>query len=309
MELEEDFIQWLRSENAATSTLPYWSSRFREFAKYCRTERIEFIDLNVAISRKYMIFLLERPNYQTGGSLSSATRAKHYDFLTSFSRFLNEHGIINCNLTEGIKRPKPRYKVINSLSQEQLHAILQTVKEVRSTKKAQERTALLIYLIASTGLRVGEALPLRPSEFDFHRRIITVNGKGDREREVPFGFELSYLIQKYIEENGMKLDSYLWATYTGKPMTQSSFRGTLTTIKKYIGTSLGIDRIRLSPHTFRHTFAKMWVVKGGNTIALSRILGHSSTSMTDKYVKLWGIDMSSAYDICNPCEGLRMPTF
>lgn len=55
--------------------------------------------------------------------------------------------------------------------------------------------------------------------------------------------------------------------------------------------------MRVSPHTFRHTFARLWVVKGGNTIALSRIMGHTSTAMTAKYVRLWGIDLNQAYDI------------
>ncbi|OKP95409.1 tyrosine-type recombinase/integrase [Paenibacillus sp. P46E] len=308
--MEDEFIEWIRSESAAASTLPYWASRYREFMKFCRTEGIDVKELNVETSRKYMIFTLERPNYQTGGEVSSATRAKHYDFLTAFSRFLNEKGILNnCHLTEGIKRPRPRYKVINSLSQEQLHAVLQTVKNIRISKSSRERIALLIFLISSTGLRVGEALPVKPIDFDFNRRIVTVNGKGNREREVPFGFELSYLIQKYIEENQIKENSYLWVTRTGKPMAQSSFRDSLRDIKKCLGNSFGINHIRLSPHTLRHTFAKMWVVKGGNSIALSRILGHSTVEMTDRYVRLWGIDINSAYDNCNPCEGLSMPNY
>ncbi|QQZ64489.1 tyrosine-type recombinase/integrase (plasmid) [Paenibacillus sonchi] len=307
--MEVEFINWVRSESAAPSTIPYWTSRYREFMKFCNTEGIDVKDLNVELSRKYMVFLLERPNYQTGGELSSSTRAKHYDFLTVFSRFLNEIGVIECHLTLGIKRPRPRYKVINSLSQEQLHAVLQTVKKIRISKASRERIALLIFLISSTGLRVGEALPVKPIDFDFNRRIVTVNGKGDREREVPFGFELSYLMQKYIEENQVEQNSYLWATHTGNPMAQSTFRDALRDIKKCLGNSFGINLIRLSPHTLRHTFAKRWVVKGGNSIALARILGHSTVEMTDRYVRLWGIDINSAYDNCNPCEGLNMPNY
>lgn len=67
--------------------------------------------------------------------------------------------------------------------------------------------------------------------------------------------------------------------------------------------------MRVSPHTFRHTFARLWVVNGGNTIALSRIMGHTSTRMTDKYVSLWGIDLSSSYDLCNPCGNISVPDF
>ncbi|MEK3873705.1 MULTISPECIES: tyrosine-type recombinase/integrase [unclassified Paenibacillus] len=308
IELKDDFDMWLRSEGIKTQSIRNIISPFQEFAAFCAANGIHQAErLDLSLCREYMVWLTDRPNHHTGKPLSAATRAKHYDALRRLDQFLRERGVIPSSITDGIQRPLSRKTIIQSFTPDQLQAIIDAVRETRTEQRYKDRMALLLYMLASSGLRINEALHLRVSAIDHNKRMMVVLGKGDKEREVPVSYELSRLMQEYIQKYAIDHDDYLFASRYGKPLQTSSIRDALRRAKKLLGTHLGIDQLRVSPHTFRHTFARLWVVNGGNTIALSRIMGHTSTQMTDKYVRLWGVDLNKAYDTCNPCRDITPP--
>lgn len=306
---ESTFKMWLLSDDLTPETVRNFITQFREFSVFCNYKGVTIGDLQVNVAREYMVHLLDRPNQHTGKPLSAGTRAKHYYFLKRLDKYLNEHGMISKSIVQGIRPPRRRQAVIQGFSAEQLQAIINAVRDLRTSPYYKDRTGLLIYFLASTGLRIGEALNVRVNSFDHIRRIVLVLGKGDREREVPYSREVSALVQKYIEKYQIGREDLLFASRYGRPLAQSTVRDVLRKAAKMLGSQLDIDRMRVSPHTFRHTFARLWVIKGGNTIALSRIMGHTSTSMTDKYVRLWGIDLNQSYDLCNPCSDIEPPSF
>lgn len=309
IDLEEDFTKWLTSEGLTSQSIRNIISVFREFAAFCAANGIHQVErLDTAITREYMVWLTGRPNHHTSKPLSSATRAKHYDAIRRFDQFLQECNLVSKSLIAGIKRPIPRKTVIHGFSPQQLQAILDAVRETRTEEQYKDRMALLLYTLASSGLRIAEALQLRVSAIDHNKRIMIVLGKGDKEREVPLSQDLSRLMQTYVSKYSLDREDYLFASRYGRPMQPSSVRDALRRAKKSLGTHLDIDQLRVSPHTFRHTFARLWVINGGNTIALSRIMGHTSTQMTDKYVRLWGVDLNTAYDTCDPCRDIKPPT-
>ncbi|MCM3699175.1 tyrosine-type recombinase/integrase [Paenibacillus macerans] len=308
VDLEDDFNLWLISEGIKPQSIRNIISPFREFAAFCAANGIHHAErLNTEIVREYMVWLADRPNHHTGQPLSGATRAKHYDALRRLDQFLRERGVIPSSITDGIQRPLSRKTIIQSFTPDQLQAIIDAVRETRTEQRYKDRMALLLYMLASSGLRINEALHLRVSAIDHNKRMMVVLGKGDKEREVPLSFELSRLVQEYVNKYEIDRDDPLFASRYGKPLQSSSIRDALRRAKKSLGSHLGIDQLRVSPHTFRHTFARLWVVNGGSTIALSRIMGHTSTQMTDKYVRLWGIDLNTAYDTCNPCRDIVAP--
>lgn len=302
------FEKWLISENLSELTIQYYVKKIKMFFDYCDIKKVEKIRVNTDIIREYLEYLRTRENFNTQkGTLASSTRAKHFDAMKRYANFLLEKRYINESPILGIRRPIPRYKVIEGLSKEQLHSLMDAILKVRTTELCKERTIVLIFFLVGTGLRISEALQLRPIDFYFSKRIVKVLGKGDIEREVPYGDEISSLMKYWIEKQNIGRQEYIWQGRNGNPLTATSFRSTLSRAQKYIGQNFEMDRMKVTPHVLRHTFAKFWVVKNGNTIALSKILGHTTTQMTDKYVRMWGTDIVEAYDECSPINGIVVP--
>lgn len=307
--LEEDFRFWLQSDELAKENIRNHIFHFREFCKFCEVNGVTIELLGIEVSRAYLVWLQERPNLHNGKPLSLATRGKHFQTLTRIGRFLREKNLYSGpELTEGIRPPVRKRSIIHGFTQEQLQAIINAIATIRTTPRYRERMVLLIFLLSTTGLRISEALTLTVNKIDLYRRIMVVLGKGSKEREVPISFELAELIRHYIDRYNIGREELLLASRYGKPMHTSTIRDALRKAKLSLGTMYNIDQLRVSPHTFRHTFARMWVSKGGNTIALSRIMGHESMQMTFRYVQMWGVDLNQAYDACSPGAGIKIPT-
>ncbi|MDF1587101.1 tyrosine-type recombinase/integrase, partial [Marinimicrococcus flavescens] len=165
-------------------------SQYQEISTFCGDRGIAIPDLSVGVAREYMVWLAERPNYNNGKPLSTATRAKHYICLRRLSMFLIERGLLGSSLIEGIRRPVRRRTMVQGFSVQQLQALIIEVRNVRTNPRYKDRMSLLVYLLASTGLRINEALQLRVNSFDHNKRTLLVIGKGDKEREVPFSYDL-----------------------------------------------------------------------------------------------------------------------
>lgn len=301
----EDFEKYLQSENMTAGTIRNVLSNYREFECFCLDNGTTITRAGVSTCREYLSWLAKRPNYHNGKPLSSSTRAKHYDSLKRLELFLIEKGI-GGPLVTGITRPAPKQKTIQGFSADQVQAILDAVRHTRQSEQYKDRLTLLIFTLVNTGLRISEVLALKPNNIDHNKRTMVVTGKGNKERDVPLSRLLSMHIRSYIEQYHIERDGYLFASRYGRPLSPASIRDILRSVRKRLGPELEMDTLRVSPHTFRHTFAKLWVTRGGNTIALSRIMGHTTTAMTDRYVRLWGIDLLDAYDLCDPCRDIKI---
>lgn len=310
IELHDQFKQWLLSEGLSDENIRNHMFHFLEYSRFCEKHGFGLRDLGIEVTRSYMVWLQERPNRHNGAPLASATRAKHYQTITRIGMFLRERGLYEGpNLTEGIRRPRRKQSVIQGFTVEQLQALLDAVHCVRTSQQYKERLVLLFYMLATTGLRISEALNLKSNDLDHYKRIMVVLGKGNKEREVPFSYDLSVLVRDYIQKYEIPRDGFLFASRYGMPMRTATIRDALRKIKLSLGDKHNIDKIRVSPHTFRHTFARMWVTKDGNSIALSRIMGHTSMHMTSQYVRMWGVDLTKAYDSCAPGNEIKIPYF
>jgi integrase/recombinase XerD len=148
----------------------------------------------------------------------------------------------------------------------------------------ERRIWTLSLLLADTGLRISEALSLTKEKIDLDNLILKVLGKGGKERLVPFSIECRKLLWRYLSNNIISPSNYAFGT---KHNSKLSTRNTLRDLKK-IGKKVGLSG-RVSPHTFRHFFAVNYLRNGGNLYYLQRILGHSSISTTELYLKSLGI--------------------
>jgi integrase/recombinase XerD len=158
--------------------------------------------------------------------------------------------------------------------------------------KYQRRLHLLVLFLLDTGCRISEALGLRVCEIDFENMLVTLDGKGRKQRLVPFSFELRKAMFRYVTEFKRTLDSLLFANRTH---TMLAHRNVLRNVKQ-LCKRLGFKAPARTLHAFRHTMATSYIRRGGSVAALQRLLGHSSITTTMRYVHVQTADLSAMHE-------------
>ncbi len=180
------------------------------------------------------------------------------------------------------KPPKPEDKVKATFTEEQIHKMLAVFD---TSEPLGFRNYVILVLLLDTGMRLSELAGLKFQ--DVHETHVKVYGKGRKEREIGIHPETSKLIWKYTSKYRIPRDDTvvaLFLTRSGRAMSGSTIKYLMQCVQR----ETGLDAIQVSPHVFRHTFAKMYLGNGGDVFKLSRELGHSSVQITELYLKDFG---------------------
>lgn len=270
----------------------------------------------------YLLFLSQTKNIETiaettnntilqylkslrGKGLSPVTVSDRFIVLRVFYNFLVEWGYLEINPMEHLKKPKVPKRYARTFTTSEIMAIL---KSYDKTTFLGYRNYTIMSVLFSTGMRKTELLKL--SVLDIHLQecfLVVLHGKGDKTREIPIGLSLRRILKKYLRDREEVLQEHssftpqFLVTFTGKPLTASG----LDTVFKHLKESmkgLGIPASRLSAHTWRHTFAKAFLLNGGDLFTLQKILGHEDVSTTKIYVEYTNKEMKVQNDKYNPLD-------
>ena len=223
---------------------------------------------------------------------TASTVMRRLSSVRNFYLFLKREGWYDGEIPD-VAAPKKAEHLPNCLSIEEVEDLL-NAPDIEKPEGLRDR-AMLETMYAS-GLRVSELLMLERSRVNLKKAIITVYGKGSKERKVPLGdFAIEY-IQKYIEEvrckNPGKDTKYLFLNRYGKPISRQFF---YKQIKKY-ALEAGIET-PISPHTLRHCFATHLLENGAQLRAVQEMLGHANIATTQIYTHISTKRILSAYDL------------
>lgn len=156
----------------------------------------------------------------------------------------------------------------------------------------RRRLHLLALLLLDTGCRITEALTLRVADIDMDNLLLMLNGKGSKQRIVPFSFALRKALHHFIADFGLKGESLLFATLDGVQVR----RMTALRSVKLLCEQLGFTPPGRTLHAFRHTFAVNYLRRGGSVFHLQKVLGHSSLEMTRRYANLVTADLQAVHE-------------
>ncbi len=157
---------------------------------------------------------------------------------------------------------------------------------------AQRRLHLLVLFLLDTGCRITEALTVRVHEVDMENLLVILDGKGRKQRVVPFSFELRKALFRFIRDFGRKVDALLLAS---RNETQLGRRDMLRDVKN-LCKRLGFKPPARTLHAFRHTFAVNYLRRGGSVFHLQKVLGHSTLQMTRRYANLMTEDLQAVHE-------------
>ena len=208
------------------------------------------------------------------------TKAHYFTVLQNFYLFCLEEGYTKINPCETIHMPKLPDKLPNYLTYEEVDRLL----DMPLKTDYDYRTKAMLELLYATGMRVSELLSLRFSNIDSVNTIVRVEGKGSKERIIPFNDTSKKYLELYLNFYRPKLikpgKNYeeLFLNNRGTPMTRQG----LFKLLKQLCKELGIKK-NVSPHILRHSFATHLLNAGADLRVIQEFLGHSSISTTQIY--------------------------
>lgn len=223
--------------------------------------------------------------------------------IRAFWSWLLREEVITSNPFTRVKVPKPPKKVIATFSNKQLNAIF---KLINTATPAGFRDWTMILVLLDTGLRASELVGLTTDNVNLEDGMVKVYGKGSKERVVPIGAKVQRTLWKYLQryrpQPANPLCPTLFLTAAGNPITTDRLR---TIIDKYARRA-GIEGVRCSPHTFRHTCAISYLRNGGDVFSLQRILGHSSLEIVRIYVNYAEVDVKACHRRFSPVDNIEI---
>lgn len=216
--------------------------------------------------------------YELGREKSSQARA--LSGIKSFFNYLLLEEIIDSSPAELIEAPKSSRPLPDTLSTEEIDRLIGSIED-NTTKGLRDRAILEV--LYSCGLRVSELCDLKLGDLFFGEGYIRVIGKGDKQRLVPVSSIARSRIQIYMDVRGKerRKEEILFLNNRGKKLT----RVMIFTIIKQAAQRAGIEK-KISPHTFRHSFATHLLEGGANIRQVQELLGHENILTTEIYTHL-----------------------
>ncbi|WP_067146361.1 site-specific tyrosine recombinase XerD [Pseudotamlana agarivorans] len=222
--------------------------------------------------------------YESAKHINARSQSRLISGLRSFFSYLIFEDYIKINPLELIESPKIGRKLPDTLSEEEIDAI---IKAIDLSKPEGERNRAMLETLYGCGLRVSELINLKLSDLFFEEGFIKVTGKGDKQRFVP----IVDITQKYINIYRKEIRTHLniqagfedtlFLNRRGKQLT----RAMVFTIIKQLVEKIGLKKT-VSPHTFRHSFATHLLQNNADLRSIQLMLGHESITTTEIYVHL-----------------------
>ena len=288
------FVTYLKIErNYSQHTVDSYELDLSDFVKFLADENgtlppIEDVD-HLTI-RSYLANLQER-------HLARSTVVRRLSSLRSFYKYLCRHGYLDTDPTSALSSPKIQKRLPEFLE----------ISEVELLLSAPDRNDIIglrdqaiLELLYTTGMRVSELLSLNLPDIDMVNAIVKVRGKGKKERIIPIGGPAMSALNEYIKRRdelaGDKSIQAIFLSERGNRIPDSKSIG--RRITKY-AQSVGIKK-KITPHTFRHTFATHLLNAGADLRSVQELLGHTNLSTTQIYTHVTADRLKKVYEKTHP---------
>ena len=239
-------------------------------------------------------------NPQQTSRVKPSTVATYHSRLRAFFAWAVREGALMVSPVAVIQPPVSRADQIQPFTPDQLEAVLAASRRTHQPR----RDEAIITLLLDTGIRASELCGLRHRDLDLNERRITVVGKGDKRRTVYFGQQATKALWTHLQGKEVEADAPLFPSERGGEKGEHLSRFGLRDLIERLRALSGVQGVRCSAHTFRHSFAVSFLRAGGQLKALMEILGHTDAQMTGRYIKLAEADLANQRRF-SPADQLR----
>jgi integrase/recombinase XerC len=302
----ERYLEHLRYEkNASPHTLRNYASDLRQFLLYLTTaaggnsrpapEPAQIDNLTI---REFMGELYRKKNRKSSIARKLAS-------LRSFMKYLSVQGVLGANPARSVASPKQENLLPDYLT---LDVVESLIEAPDTSTDLGKRDRAILELLYAAGLRVSELVGLNLGDISLGEGLVRCMGKGRKERIVPFGRKAAESLEAYLRVRDKLVRARSpkpGAAAPGGTALFLNFRGGRLTarsvgniVDRYVAGLA--QRLRVHPHTLRHTFATHMLNAGADLRAIQELLGHESLSTTQKYTHVSVEQLVRVYESCHP---------
>lgn len=234
---------------------------------------------------------------ETRKKLSTRTKARVIASLRQFYNYLEKNNKIDDNPMMNVEAPRIERSLPDYLSKDEIKRLFSVFHE---ENPLELRDKTMFELLYSSGLRITEACQLMLNDIDSENMLVTVSGKGERERLVPFGEVAADLLKNYIENArsmilGQHSSTHLFVSKKGGALSRKS---AWRLLKRYMERAK-IQK-NITPHTLRHSFATHLLQNNADLRSVQELLGHIDISTTQIYTHLASSELKEAHKKYHP---------
>jgi integrase/recombinase XerC len=309
----EKFLEHLQfQQNVSPHTLRNYASDLQQFLFHLThspngeerlAPELEQID-NLTI-REFLGVLYQNRNKKSSVARKLAT-------LRSFMKYLTVHGAIRANAAKSVASPKQEIRLPDYMT---LDAVTNLIETPETSTDIGKRDRAILELLYGAGLRVSELVGLDLGDLSLGENLVRVVGKGRKERIVPYGSRAAEALESYLQVRGKR------RKINQSPQTHKQAVAAEAVFLNYrdggrlTGRAVGYlvdhhvgklaQRLKVHPHTLRHTFATHMLSAGADLRSIQELLGHESLSTTQKYTHVSVEQLIRVYQSCHPRAGKK----
>ena len=287
--MKEEFLEYIKSiKNYSDNTIINYSEDLDKYYDYLKEKNIDLKNISYKDILNYISYLkVDHKSTSINRSLSS---------IRSFYNYLIKKNYINnnpFNIINGMKKEKklPEYFKYNEY--------VSLVNSIDVSTNLGVRNRCIFEVLLATGCRVSELVNIKINDIDLTRQEIKVLGKGKKYRIVYFGSYALDSINEYLKVRSEllkeKSSDYLFLNHLGNKITTRGIRTIIDNILLKANSNL-----KITPHTFRHSFATMMLNEGCDLKSVQELLGHVSLSTTSIYTHISNEELKRVYLNTNP---------
>lgn len=285
----ELFIRKCEIKNLTDKSITSYKQKIRPFKEFIEIKEIAFEDINGDIVDDFIIWVRKAHN-ANDISVNSYLRT-----VRAFTYFCMDNGYLQ---HFKVCIPKATKKVKETYSDAEL-AILLKKPNMKMCNFTEYKTWVFENFLLGTGVRLSTALDIKIKDVDFANGYIFLGKTKNRiQSYIPLAKTLQTTLKEYLDIRGGEPEDYLFCNNYGQKANERTFQ---QMVQKY-NNERGI--MKSSCHAYRHTFAKLFILNGGDAFRLQKLMGHSDISVTKEYVDLFGSDLSIGFDKYNPLDNL-----
>lgn len=282
--LVDQFLTHLKVGNHYSAhTLESYGLDLRQFLQFLEGEGINSPEVvNHLLLRRYLAYLKQK-------ALARSSIARKIACVRTFFKFLCKQGYLSENPLLELVSPRREKRLPEFMYPKEINALL-TMPDLSTELGIRDQA--ILELLYSSGLRLSEVVNLKLEDLDLSRCYLRVMGKGSKERVVPLGGVANRILVRYLKEvrpnllkkadPNFKSENNVFLNYQG---TRLSGRSIQRLVVKYL-KKLGHLKKKITPHTFRHTFATHLLENGADLRVVQELLGHVDLSTTQIYTHL-----------------------